>query len=130
MALINLQPKYAELQISQSHEGSSTHSISLNVEPKQGGGLGLQNWISLRNVSWTVRLFVPQITERQAEGSIGTFSYVKEYCSPDSEIYLPEACHIHLEVDSEAFELLISTIQSGGLPDNISIDVFGLDTEL
>lgn len=129
MASINLRPKYAELGFSQNLDNSGLCAITLVVEPDKSSKLGFKNWLALRNVKWTIRIRNLNNEKKQERSSIGYFSYQKEYTSSDNDFYLPDACSIDLEIGRDIFDQLLSCIQAGSLPDQISVDVSGLETD-
>lgn len=115
------------LHLEKNCKFSSPRRISLILELEDDQDVTLQNERSLRDASWTIQFIEIKSFDQPSdlEESIGQLSYLPKIESDFDDSN--EACHAIINLDEENFSFLLSYMQSGRLPDSISIQVDKLE---
>jgi hypothetical protein len=126
-ASLNFVPRDANLSISGTLESSGTRrAIAMRVSLAHGEDLRLPDDRSLREILWAIYFVEGSAYNEGAttQGSIGLIRYNKEQGRLDT--HLPESCYINVALRPELFSSLLTAVQSGRVPDQITVWVKGL----
>jgi hypothetical protein len=123
---ISVRPQRATLTLSREAVSQNVQcSINLMVTLSDGD-IRTPEGQSLRDAEWSVYLSRAETYNETATaaGAMGFLIHHEELS--DFDMYTPESCHIAAAVKPEMFDLLLTTLQAGHLPDNIMLRVKGL----